>query len=503
MTLRDYAKVFSHRWLLITVVTLVTALATFLLTPAQSVSNTAQSYTATATILADSRGSEDGTTPGLTLGRIALFITTGEVPQLVASQVAYEGEPALLGQRIVVTRDPESASLSIASTEGNPERAEEIANTFADQSVAFFEEPRPETGDTELVVLQRAVAVPNEGGVNSIIPPGRFPRTILAAFLGLLLGMAIALVIERFDSRMRDRREIQTALGMPIIAEIHKLRGKDRQHAATMVSSNPRSSTADGYRAARTAVTHTLSTTDAGSSYRPPLILVTSANPGEGKTTSVANLALSFAESGKSVLVLDADFHSPDLHRAFDVPQGVGISDHVIDPKAFPITSLIRPTNAPNVNIVTAGTQLHNPATLASRTGSFLEMCRNLADVVLIDSAPVLAASDMFDIIPLVDTVVLVARSGRLTEHDATRVAELLSRFRIPVSGVITIGSRMPRARRYGYGYGEYPAGKKPLSGRRAGRVETPPSEWTEDDAVTAGATRRSRRETRGDSLDY
>ena len=113
MTLRDYAKVFTHRWLLITVVTLVTALATFLLTPAQSVSNTAQSYTATATLLADSRGSSDGTTPGLALGRIALFITTGEVPQLVATQVGYEGEPALLGQRIAVTRDPESASLSI------------------------------------------------------------------------------------------------------------------------------------------------------------------------------------------------------------------------------------------------------------------------------------------------------------------------------------------------------------------------------------------------------
>jgi Mrp family chromosome partitioning ATPase len=217
----------------------------------------------------------------------------------------------------------------------------------------------------------------------------------------------------------------------------------------------------------------------------------------------VANLAVSFAESGKSVLVLDADFHSPDLHRAFDVPQGVGISDHVIDPNAFPITSLIRPTNAPNVNIVTAGTQLHNPATLASRTGSFLEICRNLADVILIDSAPVLAASDMFDIIPLVDTVVLVARAGRLTEHDASRVAELLSRFRIPVSGVITIGSRMPRGRRYGYGYGEYPAGKKPSSGRRATRVEAPLAEWSEDESVTAGATRRARRESRSDNLDY
>lgn len=318
--------------------------------------------------------------------------------------------------------------------------------------------------------------------------------------------MALALIIERFDSRMRDRKEIQTALGMPIIAEIHRLKGEDRRHATSMVATNPRSSTADGYRAARTAVTHTLSSTESGTGYRTPLILVTSANPGEGKTTSVANLALSFAESGKSVLVLDVDFHSPDLHRAFDVPQGVGISDHVTDPAAYPVTSLIRPTNAPNVTIVTAGTQLHNPATLASRTGAFLEMCRNLADVVLVDSAPVLAASDMFDIIPLVDTVVLVARSGRLTEHDATRVSELLSRFRVPVSGVVTIGSRMPRGRRYGYGYGEYPGGASAKRGAKA-RRETrepreepaPASEWVDDDPIAAGATRRSRRDHRAD----
>src|SRR5690606_6357515 len=118
-----------------------------------------------------------------------------------------------------------------------------------------------------------------------------------------------------------------------------------------------------------------------------------------------------------------------------------------------------RPTNAPGVRILTAGTRLEHPATIAARTGMLLEDARALADVVIVDSAPVLAASDMFDIIPLVDTVVLVARSGRLSEHDASRVAELLRRFKVPVCGVITIGSRARRGGRYGYGYGygEYP----------------------------------------------
>lgn len=446
MTLSDYVKVFAKRWHLIAVIALVTALSTWVLSPATPVS-TASSYTATATLLADTSG-------GLAIERIALFITQGEVPLGVADRIVHDGEDALLGAAVTVTPDTDSGSLSIASTEKTAGRAEEIANTFAEESVAFFAQGREETGSTELVILQPAVAVANDGGLHNVLPPGRWHRAELAALLGLLLGMALALVVERFDSRIGDRRQIQRALGMPIIAEIHRLRGKERRTASSIVSSRPTSAAADGYRAARTAIAHALGSkrTSAGEPSATPLILVTSANPGEGKTTSVANLALSFAESGKSVLVLDADFHSPDLHVAFDVVQGVGISDYISEPGAWSLESLVRPTNAHGVRILTAGTRLDHPATLASRTGALLEVARGMADVVLVDSAPVLATSDVFDISPSVDIAVVVARSGWLSEQEATRTVELLTRFEVPVCGAITIGSKSARGRRYGYG---------------------------------------------------
>jgi len=184
------------------------------------------------------------------------------------------------------------------------------------------------------------------------------------------------------------------------------------------------------------------------------LILVTSANASEGKTTTVANLAASFAETGQRVLVLDADLRSPDTHSLFDVPQGAGISDFITDPGDVPLEALVRPTSVPGVRIITAGTRLTHPASLASRMGHLLEEVRGMADVVIIDSAPLLAASDVFDVLPIVDTVLLVVRSGRLTDVAAHRVAELLGRFQVPISGVVLVGARGRRADGYGYGYG-------------------------------------------------
>lgn len=84
-----------------------------------------------------------------------------------------------------------------------------------------------------------------------------------------------------------------------------------------------------------------------------------------------------------------------------------------------------------------------------------------MADVVLIDTAPLLEASDVFDILPMVDTLLLVVRSGRLTEPAGSRVAELVGRFQVPVSGVILLGAPAKRADAYGYGYGENRQSKK------------------------------------------
>ena len=200
---------------------------------------------------------------------------------------------------------------------------------------------------------------------------------------------------------------------------------------------------------------------------QPPAIVLMAGLQGAGKTTTVANLAASFAETGQRVLVLDADLRSPDAHNLFDVPQGAGISDHISDPGDVSLEALVRPTSVPGVRIITAGTRLAHPESLSSRMGHLLSEAREMADVVVIDSAPLLAASDVFDILPMVDTVLLVVRSGRLTDVAAHRVADLLGRFQVPISGLVLIGTRGRRVDGYGgsYGYG-YGDSKKKKRGR-------------------------------------
>ncbi|HET9022784.1 MAG TPA: P-loop NTPase [Ornithinibacter sp.] len=499
MSPHDYFRAFRRRWLVILVCTVVAAGIMWLVTPANATSTPRPtSYTATATLLVGADDTENG--PGVSMGRVALYLTTGEIPKLAAQQLGYTGDPAVLASGLTVTPDLTALAMKISATASDGDRAAAVANAFAKSTVKFFEKPRPGAENVNVSILQVATPIANKSGGGFVVPPGRGIRTLLAGALGLLVGLALALLIDRLDSRLRNRDEIHDALRMPIIAEIPKMSRSQRSRGA-IVAEDPLSVYADGYRAARTALVHTASRQIPGE-YTPRrsaasratndarLILVTSAFPGEGKSTSAANLAASFAETGLTVLVLDADLRSPDAHNHFDVPQGGGISDFITDHGDTPLSTLIRPTSIPGVRIITAGTRLANPASLASRMGVLLDEARDLADVILVDSAPLLAASDVFDVLPMVDTVLLIVRSGRLTETSANRVAELLGRFQVPVSGAVIVGAKVKRRKDgygygYGYGYGDSKKNKKRTRKVTANVAENFP---VEPDILTDGA---------------
>ena len=481
MKLRDYTTIARRRWPIIVACALIAAAVTWFITPAQAAKETvASSYTATATLVVESRSAEDT----VSLDRVVLYVTTGEIPARAASTLNYTGDPAVLASGVVVVPDLGASALTIAATSRDGSRAAATSNAFADAAADFFKRPRSGTGAASVSVLQRATPIPDQNGGGFVVPPSRPLRTVLAGLIGLLLGFALALVLQRVDSRLRTRDDVHAALRLPIIAEVPRLaRGQQRQGIIT-VADDPLNPYSDAYRAARTALMHTVSRQmpDAYTGRRATpdqriavsgarLILVTSANPAEGKTTSVANLAASFAETGQRVLVLDADLRSPDAHNLFDVPQGAGISDYLSDPAEVDLGALIRPTSIPNVRIITAGTLLAHPASLASRMGHLLAEARELADVVLVDSAPLLAASDVFDIIPIVDTVLLVVRSGRLTDVAGNRVSELLGRFQVPISGIVLVGVRGRRADGYGYGYGYGQSGRAKSKRARSPRT--------------------------------
>ena len=520
MTLRDYLKIFRQRWWVIMACALVAGAVMFIITPAKASDQApTRSYTATATLLVGSV--EGGGGASMPLGRIALYVTTGEVPVRAAEQLGFEDDPAVLAQQISVSQDAAAAALTISAKNSNAQVAADQANVFAQTTVDYFNELG---SGTTLTILQAATPIADSPG-GAVIPPNRALRTGLGVLVGLLLGLAVAIVVDHLDARLRTRDEIHEATDLPVIAEIPKLPRAERQAHSIVVGQSPLSVYADGYRAARSALLHaptipintgpparsgtggTFGSWERDDAYGPvtateaapggSVVMITSALAGEGKTTSAANIAASFAETGKRVLVIDADLRSPDLHELFDVPQGAGVSDFLTRPEAVSLSTLVRPTSIQGVGILTAGTQLEHPASLTSRMEPLIQAARKLADFVVIDSSPILGASDGFDIIPLVDSVLLVVRSGRLTAVAAQRVAELLKRFQVPVAGVVVVAVSAQASDGYGYGYGYgYGDGKK----RRRKKTSQTATAQSAEPALVATTTEPTPDATAGQS---
>lgn len=297
-----------------------------------------------------------------------------------------------------------------------------------------------------LRTLQKAMPVP-VSAVGSPVPTSPRGRLGMAAVLGLLLGVGLVLGAERLDTRLRTREQLEEVSRLPVVAEIPKLARRLRTSQQIVTWTQPESAAAEAYRALRSSVllipsrpvllTDSVDTTAVADWSPPHVVLVTSAAAGAGKTSSVVNLAATLAESGRSVIVLDADFRRPTAHRYLGAHRSAGLSDLLSDTLQGGLEAALSTTSVPDVRLVTSGTSQRHPAALLSRLGTVVAQARMMADIVLIDSAPLLLANDASDIVPHVDTVLVVAHAGRTTRAQAERASERLARLGVPVLGVV------------------------------------------------------------------
>ena len=273
--------------------------------------------------------------------------------------------------------------------------------------------------------------------------------------LGFLLGAALALVLDRLDTRIRTKEDAEVASGLPVLAEIPFL---PRRHRHELISATrPASPFAEAYRSLRSTLAFArgivLEPRDDGGvdpgvplgrgiDTEPTVILVTSSGPYEGKTTTIANLAASYAETGRSVLVLDCDFRRPRLHQIFGTREIPGLADTLEDPSRFHADhEVICATSVDGVRLVPAGTPTDNPARLFTRARTLIEASRRQADVVLVDTPPYLVANDASELIPWVDAVVVVVKSRRTSQGPTERMIENMARQQAPVAGVVLVGT--------------------------------------------------------------
>ena len=219
--------------------------------------------------------------------------------------------------------------------------------------------------------------------------------------------------------------------------------------------SRPRnqSLTAEAFQALLTSILYT------GRKRRSRVLIVASSGAGEGKSTVISNLALSFAETSRSVLLIDCDTRKPQLHRIFDVPNDRGLLEILAEKEPLDpgvLARCWRNTRFPGVSLLPSGQETERGQALlhSHRLQELLELAREQFDVVLIDTPPMLHVADARIVGSLVDGVILVVRSGKTSRESAVSVNRRLKEDGIPVFGVV-LNDWNPRAAGY-YGYEVY-----------------------------------------------
>jgi len=329
--------------------------------------------------------------------------------------------------------------------------------------------------------------------------PQKFRNILVSVLVGLVGGIGIALFREYLDNTVKSPDDIEALTGLPSLAVVPSLPGlpstqgrlsRLAREASPQAATGPRvellsyiqpkSQISEAFRALRTSLL--LSQAD----HPPQVILVTSALPREGKTTAAVNLAVTLAQLGDRTLLMDSDLRKPGIRRALNLTGGkeVGLSSYLAGVSTLDEVLMPHPT-INNLVALTTGPVPPSPADLLSshRMREAITDLRHRFKFVVIDSPPVMAATDAVILSALTDGVLLVVRSGETPKEAFTRTRDLLAAVKCRLLGVVlnAVDSSAPDyyysyryyPYAYGYGYGE-DVSKKPTFSSGSGDTHGP-----------------------------
>jgi succinoglycan biosynthesis transport protein ExoP len=290
-------------------------------------------------------------------------------------------------------------------------------------------------------------------------PSSMSPTTMaeLGFVFGLFAGLALALLLERMDTRMRDSKQIQDLLGVPAIAIVPQTNWKNKGPEPD-ASSGPeilwdaRSSFAESMRVFRTSIQ--LSST----SRESRVIAITSCQPGEGKSTLSMNLAAALAQGGKKVVLVDTDMRRPSVYWRLGLSDRKGLSEFLTGLE--PLDGVIQTHKTlASLDVIPSGICPPLPADLlaSDQMKKFVEALRERYEYVIFDSPPALSVTDPLIVASLADGLVLVIRQGYCTRAMLVRAGEIFRDVGVKVYGFVLNGVDASLPEYYGYlGYYSY-----------------------------------------------
>ncbi|MFC5676791.1 polysaccharide biosynthesis tyrosine autokinase [Aeromicrobium endophyticum] len=452
MDLRDYLRVIRARWVLIAATALVTvaiaAVLTWQATP---------QYSSSARMFVSTQGSTEDAGQANQGGQFSVqrvksyadLLTGQEIARRVVEDLDLDETPAALAGQISASTKLDTVILTVTVTDPDPARAKMLANGVAKVFVTYVAELETPPGKDEATI--KATVVDPASEPSTPISPRPVRNIGLGLILGLMLGAGMAVLRETLDTTIKSTKQLEALVPAPILGAIsYDTAAVDTPLITELDTYAPR---AEAFRVLRT----NLQFIDPDAHHK--VFVVTSSLPGEGKTTTAANLALALAEGGEKVVLVEGDLRRPKVAEYLRLESAVGLTTVLIG--KLSLEDAIQSTANEDLAVLTSGSTPPNPAELlkSGAMASLIASLRETYDIVLIDAPPLLPVTDGALLAAQADGALLVVRHGKTTTDQVTLAVERLEAVGASPVGIIFNMTPAKGGGGYGYGYGYAPEG--------------------------------------------
>ncbi|WP_241991103.1 polysaccharide biosynthesis tyrosine autokinase [Cryobacterium sp. Hh38] len=406
MELRDHMRILRDSWILIVAATCQAVSAASVFSIVQTPTS---STTSKAVVLTESGGTTSDLVQGakFAVARVKTYARLATTPLVllpVIESLDLRSTAVELAKRIAVSAPLDTSIRDISVTDTDPVRAAEIANAVAQSladEVKKVEQPDDPTAASPVKLPRVQVATVPTSTVSPNVPL----HFAWGALVGLALSVGLAVLRETLDTRIRTQRDVEQITDVPVIGGI--LFHPKAIERPLIVHVDPRSSRAESFRTLRTNLQY-LDVERADRSF-----VITSSIGSEGKSTTSANLAISLADSGARVLLVDADLRRPRVADYMNIEGGVGLTDVLIGRAA--LSDVIQPWGRGQLFVLLAGHIPPNPSEMlgSSRMKQVIEDFNRTFDVVIFDSPPLLPVTDAAILAKSVGVAILIVAAGR------------------------------------------------------------------------------------------
>jgi polysaccharide biosynthesis transport protein len=467
--LHEYLIILRKRWMSILLITALTVAgvmtATLLATPTYQansqvfVSVSTGGSTSTSDLLQGSTFTQNQVTS------YTGVVTSPRVLIPVIAQLGLHTTPDQLATSITADSPINTVLINITVTDVSPQMASNIANATAESlgtQVTALEKPAGSQPSPVHVSTIRAASVPTAPAT-----PNKKFNLALGLLIGLVLGVGLAVLREVLDTKVRLEADVQKVTDASVIARIGY--DDDAPLHPIIMHSSPHSHRSEAFRRLRTNLQF-LDIAD-----RPKTIVVTSSLTGEGKSTTAINLAITLADAGSKVALVDADLRLPSVAEYMGLEGAVGLTTVLIG--QVDLQAAIQPWGDHNLHVLTSGEVPPNPSELlGSRSmANLLEQLTSQYDVVLIDTPPLLPVTDAAILAKITGGAVVIAAADRLHRQQLADGLGSLEDVGARVLGVVL--NRLARKQNDGYSYYDYAYASAPATGAK-GTTKARRSGW-------------------------